>query len=111
MRDAGLIWVGPPPESIEAMGSKIEAKKLMAAAGVPVLGDLDPATVDRRPTCRCWSRPRPAAAAAACGSSATLADLPDEVAAARREAASAFGDGDGLLRAATSSTAATSRCR
>ena len=42
MLDAGLIWVGPPPEAIAAMGSKVEAKKLMAAAGVPVLADLDP---------------------------------------------------------------------
>ncbi|MER6941379.1 biotin carboxylase N-terminal domain-containing protein, partial [Nocardioides sp. NPDC000441] len=34
---AGLVWIGPAPESIEQMGSKIEAKKIMAAAGVPVL--------------------------------------------------------------------------
>ena len=34
---AGLTWVGPAPESIEQMGSKIESKKLMEAAGVPVL--------------------------------------------------------------------------
>ena len=42
--DAGLTWVGPAPESIEPMGSKIEAKKLMAGAGVPVLGNLDAET-------------------------------------------------------------------
>jgi len=35
--DAGLTWIGPPPEAMESMGSKIQAKKLMAAAGVPVL--------------------------------------------------------------------------
>jgi len=35
--DAGLTWIGPPPDAIEAMGSKIGAKKLMADAGVPVL--------------------------------------------------------------------------
>ena len=35
--DAGLAWLGPPPKAIEAMGSKIEAKRLMAHAGVPVL--------------------------------------------------------------------------
>ena len=34
--DAGLIWVGPKPASIEAMGLKDAAKQLMAAAGVPV---------------------------------------------------------------------------
>ena len=34
--DAGLIWVGPKPESIRAMGLKDAAKKLMRAAGVPV---------------------------------------------------------------------------
>jgi len=33
----GLIWVGPPPAAMEAMGSKIEARRLMEAAGVPVV--------------------------------------------------------------------------
>src|SRR5688500_6174384 len=35
--DAGLTWVGPSPESIDAMGSKIEAKRIMRQSGVPVL--------------------------------------------------------------------------
>ena len=45
VHDAGLTWVGPPPGAVAAMGSKIEAKKMMAAAGVPVLEELDPDTV------------------------------------------------------------------
>ncbi len=39
---AGRTWVGPDPESIEQMGSKVEAKALMEAAGVPVLPNLSP---------------------------------------------------------------------
>ncbi|MGV9308116.1 biotin carboxylase N-terminal domain-containing protein, partial [Nonomuraea sp. NPDC003727] len=45
---AGLTWVGPPPEAIAAMGSKIEAKRLMAGAGVPVLPSLTPGTAQAR---------------------------------------------------------------
>ena len=40
---AGLVWIGPPPSAIRAMGLKDAAKRLMAEAGVPVtpgyLGD------------------------------------------------------------------------
>src|SRR5205814_6385862 len=35
--DAGLVWIGPPPAAIAAMGSKTEARARMEAAGVPVL--------------------------------------------------------------------------
>jgi propionyl-CoA carboxylase alpha chain len=42
---SGLTWVGPPAEAIEAMGSKVAAKELMRAAGVPVLDELDPTSV------------------------------------------------------------------
>jgi acetyl-CoA carboxylase biotin carboxylase subunit len=42
-RDAGLLFIGPSPESIEAMGSKTEARSRMKAAGVPVVpGLVDP---------------------------------------------------------------------
>ena len=41
--DAGLCWIGPPPSAIEAMGSKIEARRRMAAAGVPIVpGQTEP---------------------------------------------------------------------
>ncbi|WP_460368796.1 acetyl-CoA carboxylase biotin carboxylase subunit, partial [Actinocorallia lasiicapitis] len=89
--DAGLTWVGPPPAAIEAMGSKIEAKKLMAAAGVPVLPELDPETVA--------AADLPILVKASAGGGGRgmrivreLGELAEEVASARREAQSAFGD-------------------
>ncbi|GGK34851.1 biotin carboxylase [Pilimelia terevasa] len=46
--DNGIAWIGPDPEAITAMGDKINARNLMAAAGVPVApGTVDPvATVE-----------------------------------------------------------------
>ena len=41
VKDAGLIWVGPPPDAITSMGSKAGARALMAEAGVPVLPGYD----------------------------------------------------------------------
>lgn len=44
VRDAGLLWVGPDPESIAAMGSKTESRARMKAAGVPIVpGMITPA--------------------------------------------------------------------
>jgi acetyl/propionyl-CoA carboxylase alpha subunit len=44
--DAGLAWIGPPPEAIRAMGDKIESRRLMQAAGVPVVPGLVEALAD-----------------------------------------------------------------
>jgi len=89
--DAGLTWIGPPAAAVTAMGSKIEAKKLMAAAGVPVLADLDAKAV------RAEQLPVLVKASAGGGGRGMrvvrdLAELAEQVKAARREADSAFGD-------------------
>ncbi|HSW36328.1 MAG TPA: biotin carboxylase N-terminal domain-containing protein [Candidatus Limnocylindrales bacterium] len=42
--DAGLIWIGPPPDVIRAMGDKIEAKKIATMAGAPVIPGVDNVT-------------------------------------------------------------------
>ncbi len=43
--EAGLVWIGPPPEAIELMGSKTAARERMQAAGVPIVpGTIDPIT-------------------------------------------------------------------
>ncbi|MDT5135203.1 MAG: propionyl-CoA carboxylase alpha chain [Mycobacterium sp.] len=91
VHDAGLTWIGPSVAAVAAMGSKIEAKKMMAAAGVPVLEELDPDTVDQSQL--------PVLVKASAGGGGRgmrvvteLLSLPAEVAAAQREAASAFGD-------------------
>src|SRR6058998_2363424 len=43
VEDAGLTWIGPPPEAIEAMGSKTAARERMRDAGVPIIpGTTEP---------------------------------------------------------------------
>jgi len=91
VQQAGLTWVGPPPDAIEAMGSKTRAKRLMAAAGVPVLPELPPDTLTEADL--------PVLIKASAGGGGrgmrivrTLAELPAELVAARSEAAAAFGD-------------------
>ncbi|MCB5178334.1 acetyl/propionyl/methylcrotonyl-CoA carboxylase subunit alpha [Streptomyces antimicrobicus] len=93
VQDAGLVWVGPPPEAIEAMASKTRAKKLMRAAGVPLLDPVDPlaATASDLPLLL-----KAAAGGGGRGMRVVreLEALEDELAAAAAEARSAFGDGE-----------------
>jgi acetyl-CoA/propionyl-CoA carboxylase, biotin carboxylase, biotin carboxyl carrier protein len=43
VENAGLVWIGPPPEAIELMGSKVAARERMANAGVPIIpGTTEP---------------------------------------------------------------------
>ena len=88
--DAGLTWVGPDPSSITSMGSKIGAKELMKAAGVPILEAPESPTEADLPLL--------VKASAGGGGRGmrivrALADLETEIGKAREEAASAFGDG------------------
>ncbi|MGA4965170.1 acetyl/propionyl/methylcrotonyl-CoA carboxylase subunit alpha [Streptomyces pseudogriseolus] len=85
VQDAGLVWIGPPPEAIEAMASKTRAKQLMGVAPLTEVTEAD----------------LPVLVKAAAGGGGRgmrvvrrLADLDAELAAARAEAASAFGDGE-----------------
>jgi propionyl-CoA carboxylase alpha chain len=87
---AGLTWVGPPADAIEAMGSKITSKKLAAGAGVPVLPELNPAAIPGYPVLV-------KASAGGGGRGMRVVrganELQPALASARREAQSAFGDG------------------
>ncbi|WP_028802823.1 acetyl/propionyl/methylcrotonyl-CoA carboxylase subunit alpha [Streptomyces sp. 142MFCol3.1] len=83
--DAGLVWIGPPPGAIEAMASKTRAKQLMGIEPLASVTDGD----------------LPVLVKAAAGGGGRgmrivrdLADLDAELAAARAEALSAFGDGE-----------------
>ncbi len=104
---AGIVWVGPTPESMRIMGHKTRAKETVAAAGVPVLPSVvlrDGATPPRS-----WRpRPRPSgypllvkASAGGGGRGMRLVSSADElaeaVAAAQREATAAFGSGEVFL--------------
>ncbi len=90
--DAGLTWIGPPSSAIAAMGSKIEAKRLMRAAGVPVLPD---STVESLAEIGVPALVKASAGGGGRGMRIVrdMADLDDAVASGQREAAAAFGDG------------------
>lgn len=85
VEDAGLIWIGPAPESIDAMGSKVEAKAAMKAAGVPILEESGDFPVLIKASAGGGGRGMRIVRRAE--------DLEAERAIAEAEALSAFGDG------------------
>ncbi|HET8555850.1 MAG TPA: biotin carboxylase N-terminal domain-containing protein [Gaiellaceae bacterium] len=86
--DADLTWVGPPPAALRAGGDKLAAKETARAAGVPVLPSGSPEEIGFPLLVK--------AAAGGGGRGMRVVREPDELeeafAAARREAAAAFGD-------------------
>jgi acetyl-CoA carboxylase biotin carboxylase subunit len=99
-RDAGVTFIGPSPEAIDAMGSKVESRRLMMAAGVPVVpGGKDPLPDLDSAAAAAEAIGYPVmlkAAAGGGGKGMRMIPSADELAssyrAARSEAAASFGD-------------------
>lgn len=98
--DAGLVFVGPPPHAIEKMGNKQVARSTVIAAGVPVVPGTEPGLSDDELLAAGERIGFPLLVKAAAGGGGkgmrhvhSLAELPNAIAAARREATAAFGDG------------------
>ncbi|MEV6925168.1 biotin carboxylase N-terminal domain-containing protein [Dactylosporangium sp. NPDC051485] len=97
---AGLVFIGPAPEAIRIMGDKVRAKQVVTAAGVPVVpGRTDAAMTDDDLIAAAAEIGYPVLVKPAAGGGGKgmrrvehPADLPDALAAARREAAGSFGD-------------------
>ncbi|MET1756102.1 acetyl/propionyl/methylcrotonyl-CoA carboxylase subunit alpha [Novosphingobium sp. RD2P27] len=105
VKDAGLVWVGPNPSSIDAMGLKDAAKKLMAEAGVPVtpgyMGEnQDPAFLAEE-AAKIGYPVLIKAVAGGGGKGMRLVESPDAfidaLASCQREAASSFGNDHVLI--------------
>ena len=99
--ESGLIWVGPPPEVIESMALKVEAKNVAASAGVPLVpgAELGGSETEAEIAERAQQVGYPLmikASAGGGGKGMRVVSGPDElvaaVAGARREAAAAFGN-------------------
>ncbi|MEV4838118.1 biotin carboxylase N-terminal domain-containing protein [Nonomuraea sp. NPDC049486] len=97
--EAGLVFVGPPADAIEAMGDKIRAKRTVSAAGVPVV----PGAAEPGDELSAWSAfpalIKPSAGGGGKGMVLvrSAAELPDALESARRTATAAFGDGTLLI--------------
>jgi acetyl-CoA carboxylase biotin carboxylase subunit len=100
VRDAGLVWIGPPAEAIAAMGSKTAARTLAVANGVPVVPGTTEALRDAaaaRDVANQYGYPVLLKAAAGGGGKGMRVvreekELESSLDAARREAKNAFGD-------------------
>jgi acetyl/propionyl-CoA carboxylase alpha subunit len=103
---AGLVFVGPTPDAIEALGDKLRARRLAREAGVPIVpGTLEPAAIDRPDdlgplVAEAESIGLPVLVKAAAGGGGRgmrrvtrAQDLPVALIEGSREAMSAFGDG------------------
>jgi acetyl/propionyl-CoA carboxylase alpha subunit len=105
--DAGLTFIGPSPDVIRLMGDKAAAKRHLQAAGVPVVPGLDDDRLDDDALVAAADEvgfPLLVKAVAGGGGKGMravhdAATLPDALAAARREAAAAFGDDRVILEA------------
>jgi acetyl-CoA/propionyl-CoA carboxylase biotin carboxyl carrier protein len=103
--EAGLGWIGPHPEAIEAMGSKVEARRIMAGAGVPITpGTEDPISAPAEIPAFAAEHGYPVAVKAVAGGGgkgfAVARDKTQIEAAysrARREGEAYFGDGSVYL--------------
>ena len=97
---AGLVFIGPTPDAIRVMGSKIESKRVMKEAGIPVLETVDVTSADGRALSTAAvdvGYPVLVKASAGGGGKGMRIvtdsdDLVAAVASAKREAAAAFGD-------------------
>ncbi|MFD7294571.1 acetyl/propionyl/methylcrotonyl-CoA carboxylase subunit alpha [Streptomyces sp. NPDC059897] len=97
--EAGLVFIGPPAEAIALMGDKIRAKETVSTAGVPVVpGGRDPELAEAARKLGAPVLIKPSAGGGGKGMRLVrdLTALDEEIAAARREARTSFGD-DTLL--------------
>ena len=100
--DAGLIWIGPPPAAISALGDKVSARKIAAAAGAPlVAGTKDPVNGADEVVAFAKEHGLPVAIKAAFGGGGrglkvahTMEEIPELFASAVREAIAGFGRGE-----------------
>ena len=100
--DAGLIWIGPPPAAIRALGDKVSARKIAAKAGAPlVAGTKDPVKGHEEVLAFAKEYGLPVAIKAAHGGGGrglkvahTMEEIPELFASAVREAISGFGHGE-----------------